>query len=180
LATDTKPIEKKLGKAIVRLQIGDLTALAVDGLVFYAQENLDLGAGYGRAIQTRGGAGIKGELDKIGSIKMGEAVVTTAGELEAKHVVHACGPKFHEPNTEKKLSDCMLSALRAADEKGLKTVAFPPMGTGFYGVPLEVCSSVMLNTIKAFLQGKTSLEEVLICVVDQREFDGFKGKVEQL
>lgn len=111
---------------------------------------------------------------------MGEAVITTAGKLEAKHIIHACGPKFQEAGTENKLRDCVLAALKVADENGLKSVAFPPMGAGFYGVPLEVCSTVMLGAIKDFLQGGTSLEEVIICVVDNRELTTFQNKFGRL
>ena len=111
---------------------------------------------------------------------MGEAVITGAGQMKAKHIIHACGPKFHEPETESKLRDCMLSALKVAGENKLKTVAFPPMGLGFYGVPADLCSTVMLGVIKRFLQGETSLEEVIICAIDVRDFEPFKEKVANL
>lgn len=173
-------IERKVNNTVVRLQHGDLTALPVDAFVFYAREDLALGAGYGSAIQSRGGAAIKKELDKISSVKMGEAVVTTAGGLNSQYIIHACGPKFQEPDLEKKLRACILSALRAAEEKKLKTVALPPMGAGFYGVPLNLCSTVMLDIITSFLRGETSLQEVIICVIDRRDFDAFKDKVERL
>ena len=173
-----QPIEKRAGKAAIRLQHGDLTALPVDAFVFYAREDLQLGSGYGTAIQIRGGASIAKELQEIGSIKMGEAVITGAGEMNARHIIHACGPKFQEADLERKLRQCVRSSLRAADKAGLKTVAFPPMGTGFYGVPLDLSAKVMLDTIKFFLEGSTSLEEVIICVVDYRDYVPFKKMME--
>lgn len=177
-----KPIEKKIGSTAIKLEHGDLTALPVDAWVFYAREDLDIGSGYGTAIQMRGGVAVRKELEKIGSIKMGEAVITTAGEMKAKHIIHACGPKFQEPDLEKKLADCMMSVLRVADENGLKVVAFPPMGTGFYGVPLNLSAKIMLDTMIAFLkfEANTSLGEIIICVNDYRDYVPFREKMESM
>ncbi len=175
-----QPVEKKVGKAVIRLQHGDLTDLPVDAFVFYARENLEIGSGYGTAIQSRGGAVIKKELGEIGGIKMGEAVITGAGEMKARQIIHACGPKFQEADMERKLRECMQSSLRAADKARLKTLAFPPMGTGFYGVPLDLSANVMLDSIATFLKNDTSVEEVIICVIDYRDYVPFRKKMESL
>ena len=173
-------VDKKINRTVLRLHRDDLTALAVDAVVFYAREDLQLGSGYGGAIQARGGAAVKQELEKIPGIKMGEAVVTTAGNLNAEYIIHACGPKFQKPETERKLRECMKSALTQADVKRFRTVAFPPMGAGFYGVPLNLCARVMLEVINDFAQSETSLEEIIICVIDQRDFEAFRGPFEAL
>jgi len=176
-----KPIEKRMGKTAIKLQHDDLTALPVDAFVFYAREDLEIGSGYGTAIQSRGGASIKKELAQIGSIKMGEAVITGAGNMNAKHIIHACGPKFQEADLEKKLRTCMQSTLEAADRNGIETLAFPPMGTGFYGVPLDLSAKVMLDCITSFLKNReTSLEEVIICVIDYRDYVPFSKKMASL
>jgi len=154
--------------------------LPVDGVVFYAREDLQLGAGFGTAIGARGGAKVKKELEAVGRLGMGEAALTGAGDLKARHIIHACGPKFHESHTEQKLRMCVSSALIEADKAGLKTVAFPPMGTGFYGVPLELSAKVMLAVMGEFLQAQTCVEEVTICVLDDREFRAFRPKLEAL
>ena len=167
--------ELKVNRAVIRLLKDDLTAMDVDAFVFYAREDLELGSGYGNAIQQRSGVVVKKELETFGgSIEMGDAVITGAGALKARHIIHACGPKFFEPDLEAKLRKCVQSALRVADEAKLKTVAFPPMGYGFYGVPLDLCGKVMLEEITGFLQGDTTLEEVILCVVDVRDFTGFE------
>ncbi len=175
-----EPKEKNLNGTVLRLQQGDLTALPVDAFVFYARETLELGSGYGTAIQVRGGDAIKKALQAVGRIGMGESIITTAGNLAAKHIIHSCGPKFHEPDLEQKLRQCMLSALQCAAQNGIKKIAFPAMGAGFYGVPLDLCASVMIGVIKDFIRGGTSLEEVVICVVDRREFTAFQGEFEKL
>jgi len=100
--------------------------------------------------------------------------------METKHIIHACGPKFQETDIEKKLRDCMRSSLREADKAGAKTVAFPPMGSGFYGVPLDLSADVMLDSIKAYAQEHNTLEEVIICVIDYRDYVPFKKKMESL
>jgi len=177
---ETASIEKKIQGTVLRLQQGDLTALPVDAFVYYAREDLALGSGYGTAIQLRGGDAIKKELGALGAISMGECVVTGAGKLKAKKIIHACGPKFHEPALNEKLRNCMLSALAVADQNGFKTLAFPAMGAGFYGVPLPLCARVMLEAVRDFVQKETSLEEIVICVVDRREFAAFREGVEKL
>jgi len=152
----------------------------VDAVVFYARQDLQLGAGFGSAIQSRGGAAIKKELEKIGSMEMGGAVITSGGNMQARHIIHACGPKFHEPETEKKLRKCVQSALEKASGANLKTVAFPPMGAGFYGVPLDMSAKVMAEVVRRFLEIPSSIEQVTICVLDDREFKAFRPQLEAM
>ncbi len=166
--------ELKVAGSVVRLVKDDLTAMDVDAFVYYAREDLDLGSGYGNAIQQRSGLAVKKDLEAIGTVEMGGAVITGAGALKARHIIHACGPKFFEPDLETKLRKCMRSALRVAGEAKLKTVAFPPMGYGFYGVPMDLCGRVMIEEITGFLEGETTLEEVILCVVDRRDFLGLE------
>jgi len=170
----------KIGRSVVRLIRGDITMLDVDAFVFYARHDLALGAGFGNAISVRGGLSIKKELDELGPLQTGEAVVTGAGNLNASYIIHAVGPRFNEADTEAKLRATVLGALRAADERGVKRVALPPMGAGFYAIPLDVCSSVMVRAIKAYLEGETNIEEVLLCVMDQREYAPFESQLASL
>lgn len=161
------------GKAI-RLEKGDLIAAPVDAVIFYAREDLQLGSGFGSAIMARGGVTIQKELDLIGHIGMGEAVVTSAGTMTARSIIHACGPKFQEADMEAKLQECLRSSLEAAAAKGFQTIAFPPMGAGFYGVPLEFCAKIMREVISAFLAQPSSIEEVILYAIDDREFRAFE------
>jgi O-acetyl-ADP-ribose deacetylase (regulator of RNase III) len=173
-------IENRQNRTVIRLEQGDLTALAADAIVFYAAENLELGTGYGTAIQSRGGAAVKDDLKRLGSVRAGEAVITRGGALAARHVIHACGPKFQEPETEPKLRECLRSALQVAADNGLKTIALPPMGTGFYGIPLALSARVTLEVIREFLRSDSSLEEIAICVIDKRDFLAFQPELEAL
>ncbi|NQS99386.1 MAG: macro domain-containing protein [candidate division Zixibacteria bacterium] len=171
---------KKINNSIIRLEMGDITDKEVEAFVFYAQSDLKLGSGFGNAIAMRGGLSISKELEQIGSIKVGEAVVTVAGKLKAQYIVHANGPKFQENDTESKLKETILNSLKAAEEKGIKQMAFPAMGAGFYGIPLPVCADIMIDTIKGYLEGKTNLNEVIICLLDNREYEPFKAKLETI
>jgi len=180
LAGTAGAIEKRAGSGSVRLEQGDLTALPVDALVYYAREDLALGSGHGTAIQSRGGEAVKKELAAIGGVRMGEAVITGAGNLQAKHIIHACGPKFQEERTAEKLRTAMESALALADSRGLASVAFPPMGAGFYGVPLALCANVMVDSIRGALESASRLRQVTICVTDIREFAVFRQEMEKM
>lgn len=170
----------RVNNTAVTLQRGDITAMEVDAFVFYCREDLDLGTGYGTGIQNRGGTAVKKALEEIGSVGVGKAVITTAGELKAGHIIHACGPRFQEADMENKLRSCMNSALDTAKKSGLKRVAFPPMGYGFYGVPMPLCIKVMTETIKQHCSNGTTLEEIRIVTVDKRDFNAFKEKIENI
>ena len=166
--------ENKINETIVRLEKGDLTAMEIEAIVFYASPDLVLGSGFGSAIAARGGMSIQEELKPFGTITTGEAVITSAGELKSNYIIHAVGPRFQEEDTEQKLESTMQNTLRAANEKGVLKIAFPPMGTGFYGIPLDICARVMLNTIKNHVSDGSSLKEIVICVLDDREFKAFQ------
>jgi O-acetyl-ADP-ribose deacetylase (regulator of RNase III) len=163
--------------ATVSLIKADITDLEIDSFVFYAQEDLKLGSGYGTAIAVRGGKAIQEELDRIGPVKITEAVLSTAGELKANHIIHAVGPKFQEEDTESKLVKTIINVLRLADEKGIEEIAFPAMGAGFYGIPLEVSAAVTLQTIKDYLANGSRLRRVVISLLDTREYEPYQKKL---
>jgi O-acetyl-ADP-ribose deacetylase len=163
----------RLSRTAVRLVRGDITQLDVDAFVFYARPDLALGTGFGTAIAQRGGPSVQKELNELGPLQTGQAVVTGAGKLNARHIVHAVGPRFNEPDTEGKLRATVLNALKAAEEKDVRRLALPAMGAGFYAVPLDQCARVMIEAIAAYLNGPTKIEEVVLCVMDQREFAPF-------
>jgi O-acetyl-ADP-ribose deacetylase (regulator of RNase III) len=171
--------EKKIGDKVLRLVRGDITDMEVEAFVFDITEDVKLGSGFGGAIQQRGGIVIQKALDEIGSCPTGEAIVTEAGILKADWIIHANGPKFREENEEAKLKKTVESILARAQEKGIKRLAFPPIGTGLYQVPLDLCSRVMVDTISQHLANGSTLEEVLIVAPDNREFNPFKAKIEE-
>jgi O-acetyl-ADP-ribose deacetylase (regulator of RNase III) len=173
--------EKKINDKVVRIVREDVTDLEVDAFVYYATSDLVLGSGWGTAIAVRGGPSIQEELNGLGPVNTGDAVISGAGEMKAKNIIHAVGPKFQEEDEEAKLRKTMLSALKCAEEKGVATLAFPPMGTGFYGIPLDLSARVMFETIKDRLtNGQSSIKEVCISLMDSREFPPFEAAMEKI
>jgi O-acetyl-ADP-ribose deacetylase (regulator of RNase III) len=171
--------EKKIGNKVLRLVRGDITDMEIGAFVFDITDDVKLGSGFGGAIQQRGGIVIQKQLDEIGSCPTGEAVVTEAGILKADWIIHANGPKFREEDEEGKLRKTVQSALARAEEKGVKRLAFPPMGTGLYQVPLDLCTRVMVETISQHLANGSTLDEVVIVAPDNREFNPFKAQIEE-
>jgi O-acetyl-ADP-ribose deacetylase (regulator of RNase III) len=174
------PDKITVGGRTLRLIKCDITDLEIESFVYYAREDLALGAGFGNAISVRGGPTIQKELEEFGSIKTTEAVISSAGEMKANYIIHAAGPKFQEENLEDKLRVTILNALKKADEKGIKAIAFPTMGTGFYGVPLDVSARVTIGTIVDYLSGKTGLEDVVICPLDSRDFKPYEAQLSHM
>ena len=164
----------------LRVFVDDVTMLDVDAFVFYARPELTLGAGFGTAISVRGGPSIQEELNGNGPLSVTEVITTAAGDLKADFIIHAVGPAFMEEDTEGKLRKTVLNVLREADRKGIRRVAFPAMGAGFYCVPLDLCADVMIGTISEYLGSEnTGLSEVIISVLDKRELKPFRERLGQ-
>ncbi|MBI5477528.1 MAG: macro domain-containing protein [Deltaproteobacteria bacterium] len=173
-------IEKQVNGCVVRLTQGDITDLEVEAFVYDARPNLVLGSGYGGAIAQRGGPSIQEELKTKGPLEVGQATISGAGDLKAKHIVHAVGPKFQEADEERKLRQATLASLQQAEAAGITQLAFPPMGTGLYGVPLDVCSRVMVDAVKEHLAGAPRIKEVVFVAVDAREYQPFEARLKAL
>ncbi len=170
----------RINQSVIQLIKDDITDLDVDAFVFYAQSDLALGSGFGTAISVRGGPTIQQELENMAPVAAGEAVVSGAGNLKANHIIHAVGPKFREEDTESKLRTTVLNSLKRAEEKAVETLAFPAMGAGFYGIPPELCAKVMLDAITKHLQGSTVIKDVVICVLDTRQYTTFQNALSAL
>src|SRR5208337_2526460 len=119
------PDELKVNQSVIRLTAAFIIDLNVDAIVFYARPDLALGSGFGAAIATKAGTKVQEELKKIGGINTTEAVITSGGNLKAKYIIHAVGPRFQEENLEEKLQATTLNALRRAEENKIKSLAFP-------------------------------------------------------
>jgi len=172
-------VEKKMGNGVLRLVRDDLTLLELDAFVYYARHDLLLGSGWGSAISARGGLGIQEELTGKGPAETCDVVVSGAGDLKADHILHAVGPRLQEVDTEIKLRKTMRNSLAAAKEQGVKSLGFPAMGAGYYGIPLDLCARVMVEEIESHFKGDTPLEEAVICVQDRRELDVFEPRIQE-
>ena len=170
----------RVNNTVVRLLKEDITDIEVDAFVFYAQHDLQVGAGFGTAISTRGGPSVQKELDELAPLSTCDVVVTGAGNMKANNIIHAVGPRFQEDGIESKLRATMVNTLNAAEEKGFERVAFPAMGAGYYGILPDVSAKVMTEVLGEHLRGDTCIREVLICVLDTPQFNSFKAPVEAL
>src|SRR6266850_7020662 len=162
-------MQKVFGKATLEILQGDITALAVDAIVNAANIQLQHGGGVAAAIARKGGPVIQRESDALiakldRSLATGEAVITGGGKLPAKFVIHVAGPIWgdHSPAvSDELLRAAIRNSLLLADERKLKSVAFPAISTGIYGFPLERGAKLMLKETKDYLRGDTGLERVM-------------------
>jgi O-acetyl-ADP-ribose deacetylase (regulator of RNase III) len=165
-------MNKALSQRIV-IQQGDLTDMDTDAIVNAANNDLQLGAGVAGAIRRKGGEEIQRECDAIGSIPVGYAAITGGGKLKARHVIHAASMQLGGRTTAANLGNSVAHSLRIASERGLKTIAFPAVGTGIAGFPIEECASIMLHEAAQHLKTETSLEKIYFVLFDDRACDVF-------
>jgi O-acetyl-ADP-ribose deacetylase (regulator of RNase III) len=170
---------KSIAERIV-IQQGDLTEMETDAIVNAANNDLILGGGVAGAIRRKGGDQIQKECNEIGSIPMGYAAITSGGKLKAKYVIHAASMQLGGRTTAEALRHSTAHALRLADERDLKTIAFPAVGTGIAGFDLRECAELMLSEAVRHLTGKTSLETIRFVLFDAEAKNVFEQVWERL
>lgn len=156
---------------------GDITEVEVEAIVNAANEDLQLGDGVAGAIRERGGPSIQEECDRIGQTPVGTAVMTGAGNLPAKQVIHAVGPKMGEGDEDRKLSAAVRSALALADRYGLRSIALPAISTGTFGFPMDRAARITLTEVHRYLQGGTKIERVVIALHGEDAFQTFRREL---
>jgi O-acetyl-ADP-ribose deacetylase (regulator of RNase III) len=161
----------------IKLVQGDITELETDVIVNAANAQLILGGGVAGAIRRKGGPKIQEECDKKSPSFVGGAVITTGGDLKARHVIHAVGPRMGEGNEDEKLRNATLNSLKLMDEHELKSIAFPAISTGIFGYPIDRCAKIMIATAKEYLSKDTQIEEVIFCLYTSSDFQVFEEKL---
>ena len=172
-------MKMNIGNHVLELIEGDITEMETDAVVNAANAQLVLGGGVAGAIRRKGGPKIQAECDKIGGTFVGGAVITTGGNLKAKHVIHAVGPRMGESDEDRKLRNATLNSLKVADENHLKSISFPAISTGIFGFPIERCAEIMLKTTIEFLKGQTGLERVVFCLFGRDSYEVFEKQLER-
>lgn len=168
-----------IGNRILELTEGDITEMETDAIVNAANAQLILGGGVAGAIRRKGGPEIQKECNKIGGTFVGGAVITTGGNLKAKHVIHAVGPRMGEGSEDEKLRNATLNSLKLADQNKLKSIAFPAISTGIFGFPIQRCAEIMLRTAIDYLKDPTSLEKVVFCLFGGDSYQVFAERLKQ-
>lgn len=160
----------------IELVLGDITQIPVDAIVNAANSSLLGGGGVDGAIHRGGGAAILEECKKIvehqGACPTGEAVITTAGNLPAKYVIHTVGPLWHGGlnNEEEHLAACYRNSLNLAATYGCKTISFPCISTGVYRYPKDKAAKVAANTIRQLNTSAITIEKILFVCFDDENY----------
>ncbi len=165
---------------MIELIQGDITKIDTDAIVNAANTSLLGGGGVDGAIHKAGGAAILEDCQKIrsrqGGCKIGEAVITTAGNLPAKHVIHTVGPVWNNGNKNERelLTSAYNNSLRIAADNGLKSVAFPNISTGIYRFPKEEAAKIAITTVKKFLEDTDKIDRVVFVCFDNENYSIYK------
>ena len=172
-------MEFKVGKTLLQIVRGDITEINADTIVNAANSSLMGGGGVDGAIHRKGGPKILEECRRIretewpDGLPTGKAVITSGGNLKAKHVVHTVGPVwfggFH--GEVELLKQAYRNSMKLAVDNGLKTIAFPSISTGAYGYPIEEASLIALSTVKDFLEKEGKLERVILVLFSESDFE---------
>ena len=170
----------EVGFRSIELVQGDITEMDTDAIVNAANAQLRLGGGVAGAVRRKGGPSIQKECNEHGPIHVGEAAITGAGDLRAKHVIHAVGPMMGEGDEDKKLRNATLSSLRLADDNSLKSIAFPAISTGIFGYPIDRCATIMLTSAIEHLEGDTGLSKVVFCLYGADSYAAFEEELKRL
>lgn len=169
----------EFGHTILEVIKADITEMETDAIVNAANAQLILGGGVAGAIRRKGGPAIQEQCSKIGGTFVGGAVITDAGNLKARYVIHAVGPRMGEGEEDQKLKNATLNSLKIADENNIKSISFPAISTGIFGYPIVRCAEIMLQTSINYIKGSTGLDKVVFCLFEQDSYKVFEERLKQ-
>ena len=158
------------GGRVFKVSVADLLGVNVDAIVNPANSGLSHGGGLAAAISAEGGPELDRQCDlavkKLGRIPVTQNVVTTAGQLPYKGVIHAVGPHMGDGNEQVKIEKTVINCLRRVESRGWKSVAIPAISTGLFCVPKEVCAEAFKNEVPAYWQmhPESSIELIWLCL----------------
>ncbi len=158
---------------------GDITRLELDALVNAANNRLWMGGGVAGALKRVGGKEIEAEAVKKGPIPIGESVSTGAGKLKARYIIHAAVMGQDLQTDAEKVRQATRNSLLGADELGIKSIAFPALGTGVGGFSLNECARIMIGEVRQYSARKTGLERVVFTLFDELAYRAFKQELDR-
>jgi O-acetyl-ADP-ribose deacetylase (regulator of RNase III) len=170
---------------MIELLQGDITKIEVDAIVNAANTSLLGGGGVDGAIHRAGGKAILEECQQIrnkqGGCKVGEAVITTAGNLPAKFVIHAVGPVWNsgKSNEERLLAAAYTNSLQLALDNQVQTIAFPNISTGIYRFPKERAAQIAIQAVTDFLTTTDKIERVVFVCFDDENYHLYHKLLQQ-
>ena len=168
--------------AVIELTKTDITAMSVDAIVNAANEALQLGSGVAGAIRQKGGPTIQEECDKIGTCAVGQAVVTRAGKLKAKWVIHAVGPGLEGRQLRRRRCSWPRRCFRpsaGARTSARPSVALPAISTGVFGFPLAMAAEISVAAARSFAPTAEYVQRIVFCVLDDKAHEAFEAALRQ-
>ena len=163
----------------VEVQQGDLTIQDVDAIVNAANNDLELGGGVAGAIARAGGPAIQAECRTVGPIEVGDAAITGGGRLKARHVIHAASMRLGGRTTAESLRRSTRRSLAIAEERGLRSIAFPAIGTGIARFPMDDCARIMLEEVVALAPTARSMRDVRFILFGDDAVSAFRAEAER-
>jgi O-acetyl-ADP-ribose deacetylase len=181
-------METKVGDAAIQFIVGDITEIEAEVIVNAANSTLLGGGGVDGAIHRKGGPKILEECKRIRStewpdgLPTGRAVITTGGNLKAKHVIHTVGPIWRGGfyDEAKLLRAAYRNSLKLAVANGLKSVAFPSISTGAYGYPTEQAAVVAVVAVRDFLMKEDKVKRVSFILFSKKDYDIYTSAIKNL
>jgi O-acetyl-ADP-ribose deacetylase (regulator of RNase III) len=179
-------ISRIINRSRLSIIQGDITRQDTDAIVNAANSSLMGGGGVDGAIHHAGGPAILEECRKIvarqGRLPAGQAVITTAGNMASRYVIHTVGPIWHGGTAGEAalLASAYRESLKLAAENNLTTISFPSISTGAYSYPLDEAAHIALETVATFLTEDSSIEEVVFVLFDSRTFEAYAAALEHL
>lgn len=178
-------MKKQIEQTWIELKQGDITEQDTDAIVNASNSALKHGGGVAGAIIRKGGQSIQEESDlwvKVwgGEVNVGSCAITSAGNLPARYVIHAVGPRMGEGDEDEKLRKATLSSLNMAENRNFKSITFPAISTGIFGYPMDRCAEVMLSTVLNYIKAKTQLKQIVFCLFDPEAFKVFEETFNRL
>ena len=179
-------MQKTIGKTMLRLVTGDIADQDTDAVVTAAHWRLNKGVGTDGTIHSKGGPAIYEECRRIGGCPIGDAVITTGGNLKARHVIHAVGPVWRggDEDEPKLLASAYRRSLEVAVQNGLRSISFPSISTGAFCYPIRLAAPVALKAILEFLEkqqhGLDEVRMVLYCREDESAYNTYADALEKI
>jgi O-acetyl-ADP-ribose deacetylase len=175
-------MEARINQSVLFLKIGDITEEVTDAIVNAANAALRGGSGVDGAIHRAGGPSIMEECRKIGFCPPGAAVITSAGLLKTKYVIHAVGPIYKDGrhDEENVLRSAYYSCLDLASRHDIKSISFPALSAGAYGYPLRPAARIALETVVGYLTNHDEIKTVHLVLFSKDVYQVFKSELQRL
>jgi O-acetyl-ADP-ribose deacetylase (regulator of RNase III) len=152
-------------KVKIDLLKGDITERDTDAIINTANNLLILGSGLSGAIKAKGGNKIAEECSRHGAVNIGDAVITTAGDLKSKYIIHAALMEYDSPIKDENISLSLLSSLKVANKRSLKSISIPDMSVGITRFPPEKCAKILFTVINNFIKEENKTIELIEIVL---------------